>query len=147
MPRFMVIVKATPDSEAGRMPSELVLRQMTEFNERLVAAGVMVDGNGLRPSSIGAKVKFRPGAAPQVVDGPFTETKELVSGYWILECASLQECVSWVEQVPHDPDTEWELEVRQVTMPEDFGEALTPELQAREDEMRRRNEERHGSRP
>ena len=144
MPRFMVIVKATADSEAGRMPSETVLRQMTEFNERLVAAGVMVDGNGLRPSSIGARVRFKPGAGTQIVDGPFTETKELVSGYWILECPSLQEAVAWVEQVPHDPRTDWELEVRQVTMPEDFGEALTPELQAREDEMRRRNEERFG---
>jgi len=143
MPRFMVIVKATPDSEAGRMPSEKVLASMTAFNERLVEAGVMIDGNGLRPSSIGAKVKFRPGAATQVVDGPFTETKELVSGYWILECASLQECVSWVEQVPHDPDTEWELEVRQVTMPEDFGEQFTPELQAREDAMREQISEQH----
>lgn len=137
MPRFMVIVKATPASEAGRMPSEQVLTAMAAYNERLVAAGVMVDGNGLRPSSIGARVKLRPGgAAAEVTDGPFTETKELVSGYWILECASLQECVDWVRQAPADPTGDWELEVRQVSMPEDFGEAFTPELQAREEAMR-----------
>jgi hypothetical protein len=100
--RFMVIVKATPGSEAGELPSEAVLTAMTAFNERLVAAGVMVDGNGLHPTSRGAHVHFEAGGGTRTEHGPFADAPGLIAGYWILECASLEECIGWVEQCPRD---------------------------------------------
>jgi hypothetical protein len=136
MPRFMVMVKATKDSEAGVMPDQKMLEAMTKYNEELVKAGVMLDGQGLHPSKNGARVRFS-GKDRKVIDGPFSETKELVSGYWLWECKSLNEAVEWLKRCPNPTNGESEIEVRQLFGPEDFGEALTPELQKRHDEMRK----------
>ena len=133
--RFMVMVKATADSEAGVMPSAELLAAMGRFNEELVQAGVMQAGEGLHPSSKGARVRFS-GAQRSVVDGPFAETKELVAGFWIWQCASLQEAIDWARRCPNPMPGESELEIRQIFAPEDFGEALTPELRAQEDRLR-----------
>ena len=134
--KFMVIVKATKDSEAGIMPSEQLLADMTKFNEELVNAGVMLAGEGLQPSSKGARVKFR-GNARIVTDGPFPETKELIAGFWIWKLNSMQEAIDWVKRCPNPmPDQEGEIEIRQVFEAEDFGEALTPEIREREDRIR-----------
>jgi hypothetical protein len=133
--RFMVIVKASADSEAGVMPSEAQLAEMGRFNEQLVQAGVMQAGEGLHPSSKGARVRFS-GASRTVVDGPFAETKELVAGFWLWKCASLQEAIDWAKRCPNPMPGESELEIRQVFDAEDFGEALTPELRAQEDRLR-----------
>ena len=118
--RFMVMVKATRDSEAGRLPSEELLTAMAKFNEDMVKAGVMLDGNGLQPSSKGARVRFS-GDKRTVIDGPFTETKELVAGYWILDCRTLAEAIEWIKRCPNPHDEDSEIEIRQLFELEDFG--------------------------
>jgi hypothetical protein len=118
--RFMVMVKATKDSEAGKMPSEELLSAMAKFNEEMVKAGVMLDGNGLQPSSRGARVRFS-GDKRTVIDGPFAEPKELVAGYWILQCRSLEEAVAWIKRCPNPHNEESEIEIRQLFELEDFG--------------------------
>ena len=131
--RFMVIVKATEDSEKGAMPSQEMLAAMGAYNEELVKAGIMLDGDGLRPSSYGARVQFDDEGNATVIDGPFTETKELVSGYWVFEVSSKEEAVEWARKAPFRGG---ELEIRPFSVPEDFGEAFTPELQDKENELR-----------
>jgi hypothetical protein len=131
--RFMVIVKATEESERGEMPSTDLLEAMGAYNEELVKAGVMLDGDGLRPSSHGARVRFDKDGNPTVLDGPFTETKELVSGYWVFEVSSKEEAVEWAKKAPFRGG---ELEIRPFSVAEDFGEAFTPELQEKENELR-----------
>jgi len=133
--RFMVLVKATRDSEAGVMPSEQLLAEMGRFNEELVKAGVMQAGEGLQPSSKGARVRFS-GKHRTVVDGPFAETKELVAGFWIWQCASLQEAIDWVKRCPNPMPGDSEIEIRQIFEAEDFGDALTPELREQEERLR-----------
>ena len=120
--RFMVMVKATRDSEAGKLPSEEMLSAMARFNEELVKAGVMLDGNGLQSSAKGARVSFS-GPRRTVIDGPFAETKELVAGYWILQCKSLAECVEWIKRCPNPHEGDSEIEIRQLFELEDFGES------------------------
>ena len=120
--RFMVLVKASEASEAGKMPSEELLASMAKFNEEMVKAGVMLDGNGLQPSSKGARVRFR-GDKRTVIDGPFAETKELIAGYWILQCKSLAEAIEWIRRCPNPHDEEGEIEIRQLFELEDFGES------------------------
>jgi len=133
--RFMVIVKATKDSEAGVMPSEQLLTEMGNFNEELVKAGVMKAGDGLHPSSKGARVRFS-GNKRTVINGPFAETKELIAGFWIWECESLQNAIDWVKRCPNPhPDSENEVEIRQIFSPEDFGAEYTPELRAQEERL------------
>ena len=130
--RFMIIVKANKNSEAGVMPSEKLLADMGNFNEQLVKAGVMLAGDGLHPSSKGTRVRFS-GAERKVVDGPFAETKELVAGYWIWQVKSMDEAIEWARRCPPPmPGEESELEIRPVFEAEDFGKALTPELRAQE---------------
>jgi hypothetical protein len=131
----MVIVKATKESEAGVLPSEKLLTEMTKFNEELVKAGVMLAGEGLQPSSKGVRVRFN-GQKRTVIDGPFTETKELIAGFWLWQVKSLEEAIEWVRRCPNPADGESEIEVRQVFESEDFGAELTPELRKREDEIR-----------
>ncbi len=133
--RFMILVKATADSEAGIMPTEQEFTAMGQFNEELVKAGVMEAGEGLHPSSKGARVQFS-GKNRRVVDGPFTETKELVAGFWIWKCASLQEAIDWVKRCPNPMRSDSEIEIRQIFSAEDFGDALTPELKAQEERLR-----------
>lgn len=133
--RFMVIVKATADSEAGVMPGTELLAAMGRYNEELVQAGVMQAGEGLHPSSRGARVRFS-GAQRTVVDGPFAETKELVAGFWLWQCTSLQEAIDWARRCPNPMPGDSELEIRQVFDSEDFGEALTPALRAQEERLR-----------
>ena len=133
--RFMIIVKATQDSEAGVMPSEQLLADMGRYNEELVKAGIMQAGEGLHPSSKGARVRFS-GKDRTVIDGPFAETKELVAGFWIWKCASLQEAIDWVKRCPNPMLTDSEIEIRQIFEAEDFGEAFTPELREQEDRLR-----------
>jgi hypothetical protein len=133
--RFMVIVKATADSEAGVMPSEQLLADMGRFNEELVKAGVMQAGEGLHPSAKGARVRFS-GRERHVIDGPFAETKELVAGFWIWKCASLQETIEWVKRCPNPMPGESEIEIRQIFEAEDFGAEFTPELRAQEERLR-----------
>ncbi|MGD9869089.1 MAG: YciI family protein [Hyphomicrobiales bacterium] len=120
--RFMVIVKATKDSEAGVMPSEKLLGDMARFNEEMVKAGIMLDGNGLQPSSKGARIRFS-GDKRTVIDGPFAETKELVAGYWIIQVKSRQEAIEWMKRCPNPHDEGGELEIRQLFELEDFGES------------------------
>jgi len=131
--RFMVIVKADKHSEAGEMPSEKLLAEMGKYNEELAKAGVMLAGEGLQPSSKGARVKFS-GSTPTVIDGPFVETKELVAGFWLFQCKSLKEAIDWVKRAPFDRGAE--IEIRQVFENEDFGAEFTPELRAQEDRIR-----------
>ena len=133
--KFMVIVKATKESEAGVMPSTEMLTAMGNFNEELVKAGVLLAGEGLHPSSKGARVRFS-GTSRTVVDGPFTETKELIAGFWILQVRSREECIEWVKRCPNPMEGPSEIEIRQVFDADDFGEALTPELRAQEERMR-----------
>lgn len=133
--RFMVIVKATADSEAGVMPSEELLAAMGQYNEDLVAASVMKAGEGLHPSNKGARVRFS-GSNRSVIDGPFAETKELIAGFWLWEVASLAECIEWVKRCPNPMPGDSEIEIRQVFSPEDFGEAFTPELREQEERLR-----------
>ena len=136
--RFMVMVKATPDSEAGVMPSQAMLEAMGKFNEELVKAGVMLAGEGLQPSAKGARVKFD-GSRRSVVDGPFAETKELVAGFWLWQLRSLDEAIEWVKRCPNPFEHgESEIEIRQVFEAEDFGEEFTPELREQEERLRAR---------
>ena len=129
----MVIVKADKDSEAGRLPSEKLLADMTTYNEELAKAGVMLAGEGLHPSSKGARVRFDDKGKASVIDGPFAETKELVAGFWLWKCASLDEAINWLKKAPFEGG---EVEIRQVFEAEDFGEEFTPELQQREARLR-----------
>ena len=134
--RFMVLIKADKNSEAGVLPDEKLLREMGNFNDELVNAGVMLAGEGLQPSSKGARVRFS-GDKRTVIDGPFAETKELIAGFWIFKVNSLQEAIDWVKRAPNPfPGTESEIEIRQVFELEDFGEELTPELRAQEERQR-----------
>src|SRR5689334_8243418 len=123
--RFMVIVKATKDSEAGKMPSEELLSAMAKFNEEMVKAGVMLDGNGLQPSSKGARIRFS-GKNRTVIDGPFAETKELVAGYWVIQVKSKEEAIEWMRRCPNPHEDDGEIEIRQVFELEDFaaGDAI-----------------------
>jgi hypothetical protein len=135
--RVMVIVKATKNSEAGVLPKKELLAEMGKFNEELVKAGIMLDGDGLRPSSKGKRVRFSPGNKRTVIDGPFTETKELVAGYWIWQVKSLEEAVEWVRRSPDPmPGEESEIEIRPFYEAEDFGPELTSDLRAKEKELR-----------
>jgi hypothetical protein len=134
--RFMVIVKATKNSEAGVLPNEQLLTEMGRYNEELTKAGVMLAGEGLHPSSKGARVRFS-GEQRTVIDGPFAETKELVAGFWLWKCASLPEAIEWAKRCPNPiPDEEAELEIRQVFEAEDFGTEFTPELLEQEERLR-----------
>jgi hypothetical protein len=134
--RVMVLVKASPESEAGEMPSEEALSEMTDFNEELVKAGVMLAGEGLHPSSKGARVAFS-GGERKVIDGPFAETKELVAGYWVWQVKSLDEAVEWLKRAPFQ---EGEVEIRPVFEADDFGDEFTPELREREAQLRAQSE-------
>ncbi|WP_146655562.1 YciI family protein [Labilithrix luteola] len=135
--KVMVMVKATKDSEAGVMPSEELLREMGQFNEQLVKAGIILAGEGLHPSVKGKRVKFK-GKTTSVVDGPFTETKELVAGFWLWQVKSMEEAVEWARRMPNPmpAEIESEVEIRQVFSPDDFGPALTPELREQEERLR-----------
>lgn len=134
--RFMIIVKASPDSEAGVMPSEELLTAMGNYNEELVKAGIMLAGEGLHPSSKGARVRFS-GDTRSVVDGPFIETKELIAGYWLWQVKSKEEAIEWVKRCPNPmPGTEAEIEIRQVFEAEDFGAEFTPQLREQEERQR-----------
>lgn len=133
--RFMILVKATGDSEAGVMPSEQMLAEMGRFNEELAKAGVLEAGEGLHPTSKGARVRFS-GKDRKVVRGPFDEVGTLVAGFWIWKCDSLQEAIDWVKRCPNPMPGDSEIEIRQVFSAEDFGEALTPELRAQEERLR-----------
>jgi len=134
--RFMIIVKANTDSEAGLLPSRELLTEMGKYNEELVKAGVLLAGEGLQPSSKGARVKFA-GSKRTVIDGPFAETKELIAGFWLIQVKSKAEAIEWVKRAPNPmPGTESEIEIRQVFEADDFGEALTPELKQAEENLR-----------
>jgi hypothetical protein len=133
--RFMVMVKATEESEAGVMPSEELLTEMGKYNEELVKAGVMLAGEGLHPSSKGARVRFS-GKERTVIDGPFAETKELVAGFWLIQVKSKEEAIEWVKRCPNPMPGESEIEIRQVFETEDFGAELTPELREQEERLR-----------
>jgi hypothetical protein len=133
--RFMILLKATADTEAGVMPSEQLIAEMGQFNEELVKAGIMLAGDGLHPSSKGARVHFS-GKDRKVIDGPFAETKELIAGFWIWQVRSLDEAIEWVKRCPNPTGEEAEIEIRQIFEAEDFGEALTPELRAQEERLR-----------
>jgi hypothetical protein len=134
--RFMIMVKATKESEAGVMPDERLLAEMGKYNEELAKAGVLLAGEGLQPSSKGARVRFS-GDKRTVIDGPFAETKELVAGFWIIQVRSKEEAIEWVKRVPNPfPGTESEIEIRQVFEAEDFGAEFTPELRAQEERIR-----------
>jgi len=131
----MVLIKADHNSEAGVMPDQQLLADMGRYNEELVKADVMLAGEGLHPSSKGARVRFS-GQDRKVIDGPFAESKELIAGFWLWQCASLQEAIEWVKRCPNPMSGETEVEIRQVFEAEDFGEAFTPELRAQEDRLR-----------
>lgn len=133
--RFMVMVKASAESEAGVMPSEQLLAEMGKFNEELVKAGVMLAGEGLQPSSKGARVRFS-GSKRTVIDGPFAQTKELVAGFWLLQVKSKEEAIEWIKRCPNPMPGESEIEIRQVFEAEDFGAGFTPELRAQEERLR-----------
>jgi hypothetical protein len=133
--RFMILIKATQESEAGVLPDEKLLSAMGQFNEDLVKAGVMLAGDGLQPSSKGARVKFS-GAKRTVVDGPFAETKELIAGFWLWQVKSKEEAIEWVKRIPNPTGDESEVEIRQVFEMDDFGAELSPELRQREERLR-----------
>ena len=137
--RFMIIVKAGAESEAGVLPDEKILAEMGKFNEELVKAGVMLAGEGLHPSSKGARVKFE-GTKRTVIDGPFSETKELIAGFWLWQVKSREEAIEWLKRAPFDGGTE--VEVRQVFEPEDFGANLTPEMRKLEERLRAKRGEK-----
>jgi hypothetical protein len=141
MMRFMVLVKATKDSEAGVMPSTELLTEMGKFNEELVKAGVMLAGEGLQPSSKGARVRFS-GDKRTVIDGPFAETKELIAGFWIWQVNSKAEAIEWLKRCPNPHNEECEVEIRQIFEAEDFGNELTPELREQEERLRATIEKR-----
>ncbi|MDQ4039842.1 MAG: YciI family protein [Actinomycetota bacterium] len=133
--RFMVIIKSDERTESGQLPSEQELAEMGNYNEELVKAGVMLAGDGLLPSAKGARVRFS-GGNTSVTDGPFSETKELIAGFWLIQTKSKEEAVEWVKRVPISADAETEIEIRQVAEAEDFGDAYTPEIREQEDRMR-----------
>jgi hypothetical protein len=133
--RFMIMVKATKDSEAGMLPDQKLLAAMGNFNEELVKAGIMEAGEGLQPSSKGARVRFS-GTKRTVIDGPFAETKELVAGFWIWKVKSREEAIEWVKRCPNPMPTDSEIEIRQIFEAEDFGAEFTPELKAQEERLR-----------
>ena len=141
--RFMVIVKATAESEAGEMPSEELLSAMMKYNEQLVKAGIMLAGEGLHPSSKGARVRFNDDKRT-VIDGPFAETKELVAGYWIWQVRSLDEAIEWVKRCPNPMDGKSVIEIRQIFDMDDFGEAATPEIREQEARLRAETEKLSG---
>ncbi|HEU4777506.1 MAG TPA: YciI family protein [Telluria sp.] len=140
--KFMIIVKATADSEAGKMPSEKLLTEMGKFNEELVRAGVMLAGEGLHPTSKGARVRFS-GDKRTVIDGPFTETKEQIAGFWLFQVKSKEEAIEWVKRCPNPMEGESEIEIRQVFEAEDFGAEFTPELREQEEKLRATIAEKH----
>ena len=133
--RFMVIVKASKDSEAGVMPNQKLLAEMGKFNEELVKAGVLLAGEGLQASSKGKRVRFS-GTKRTVIDGPFTESKELIAGFWLWQVRSMEEAIEWVKRCPNPHDGESEIEIRQVFEAEDFGEEFTPEAREQEERLR-----------
>jgi hypothetical protein len=133
--RFMILIKATKDSEAGVMPDEKLLTEMGKFNEELVKAGVMLAGEGLHPTSKGARVKFS-GKKRTLIDGPFAETKELIAGFWIWQVKSKEEAIEWVKRCPNPHNEETEVEIRQIFEAEDFGAEFTPELREQEERLR-----------
>jgi hypothetical protein len=138
--RFMILIKATKDSEAGVLPDQTLLAEMGKFNEELVKAGVMLEGEGLHPSSKGARVRFS-GTKRTVVDGPFPETKELIAGYWVWKVRSKEEAIEWVKRCPNPmPNIESEVEIRQVFEAEDFGAELTTGLREQEERLRKQIE-------
>jgi hypothetical protein len=138
--RFMVLIKANKETEAGVLPSEQLLTEMGKFNEELVNAGVLLAGEGLHDSSKGARVKFS-ATGTTVVDGPFAETKELIAGFWLLQVKSKEEAIEWIKRVPNPDNTESEIEIRQVFEAEDFGDSLTPELKEAEENLRKKSAE------
>jgi hypothetical protein len=138
--RFMILIKSNRNTEAGEMPSEKLLADMGRFNEELVKAGIMLSGEGLQPSSKGARVRFS-GDRRTVVDGPFAETKELIAGFWIWRCKSKQEAIEWVKRCPNPTGEEAEIEIRQIFEAEDFGAEFTPELREQEERVRAKAEE------
>jgi hypothetical protein len=133
--RVMVIIKASKDSEAGVMPSEQLLTEMGNFNEELVKAGVMLAGEGLHPSSMGARVRFE-GKKRSVIDGPFAETKELIAGFWLWQVKSMDEAIEWVKRCPNPMNEDCEVEIRPVFEAEDFGDEFTAEARAQEERLR-----------
>jgi hypothetical protein len=133
--RFMILIKATKDTEAGVMPDEKLFAEMGKYNEELVKAGVMLAGEGLHPSSKGARVKFS-GGKRTVIDGPFPETKELICGFWIWQVNSKEEAVEWVKRCPNPHNEDTEIEIRQIFEAEDFGAEFTPELREQEERLR-----------
>ena len=133
--RFMIIVKASAESEAGVLPDEKILTEMGKFNEELVKAGVMLAGEGLHPSSKGVRIQFS-GTKRTVVDGPFSETKELIAGFWLIEVKSKEEAIEWIKRCPNPMESDSEIEIRQVFEAEDFGAEMTPELREQEDRLR-----------
>ena len=144
--KVMVIVKATKNSEAGVMPSEKLLTEMGNYNEELVKAGIMLAGEGLHPSSMGKRIKFS-GRQRSVLDGPFTETKELIAGYWVWQVRSMDEAVEWARRCPDPmPGEEAELEIRPLFEAEDFGKEFTPELRAQEERLRQEVERKQQTR-
>lgn len=139
--RFMIIVKATKESEAGVMPGEQLLTAMGKFNEELMKAGILLAGDGLHPSAKGARVKFS-GSTRTVIDGPFAETKELIAGYWLWQVKSKDDAIAWVKRCPNPHEGESVIEIRQVFEAEDFGAAFTPELREQEERIRAQAEQR-----
>ena len=144
MMRFMILLKANADTEAGIPPSEDIFEAMGAYNQQLVDAGVMLSGEGLHPSSNGSRVNFS-GSTPTVTDGPFAETKELLAGFWIFKVDSMDEAIEWVKRCPIPSGTDTAIEIRRIFEAEDFGEAFTPELQAAEERMREQIARQHGS--
>ena len=144
--RFMIIVKASKDSEAGKLPSQELLAAMGKYNEELAKAGVLLAGEGLQPSSKGARVRFS-GDRRTVIDGPFPETKDLIAGFWLWQVASKEEAIEWVKRCPNPmPGTEAEIEIRQVFENEDFGAEFTPELREQEERLRAQTAQRQAKR-
>lgn len=142
--RVMVMIKATKNTEAGVLPTEQLVSDMMKFNEALVQAGVMLGGDGLKPTKFGKKMLFK-GDKRLLIDGPFTETKEVVAGYWVWQVKSMDEAIEWVRRVPHPmPGEDTEIEIRPFYEVEDFGEAATPELRAKEAELRAQSERLQG---
>ena len=133
--KFMVIVKASPESEAGKMPTEQLLTEMGKFNEELVKAGVLLAGEGLHPSSKGARVQFS-GSKRTVVDGPFPETRQLIAGFWLIQVKSKEEAIEWMKRCPNPMEGDSEIEIRQIFEAEDFGAEFTPELREQEEKQR-----------
>ncbi len=140
--RFMILIKADNNSEAGALPDEKLLTEMGKFNEELVKAGIMLAGEGLHPSSKGARVKFS-GETRTVIDGPFTETKELIAGFWLWQVKSKEEAIEWVKRCPNPMGGESEIEIRQVFEADEFGAEFTPELREQEERLRARVAEQH----